>query len=105
VAKSELVESIRDAYFATHTDVSAAPVDHFCQFVVGWLSEHGVVGVGHTSSGLALRMTDGTEKLLISLDVGNVGVDTPAVGIGTGGKASAREGIGCSDTSVSITNA
>ena len=103
MVKSELLEDIREEYLQAHPEIAVGPVDDFCQFVVTWLAENGVVGVGHTPSGLALRLADGTEKVLVSVDAPLNSVDTPAMAIGRGG-VSARQGIGGGDTSVSITN-
>lgn len=103
MAKSELLEDIREEFLKANPEIAIGPVDDFYQYIVTWLAEHGVVGVGHTPSGLALRLADGTEKVLVSVDAPLNSVDTPAVAIGRGGN-SARQGIGGGDTSVSITN-
>lgn len=103
MAKSELLDAIREDFLAAGHIVDTCTLAAFCDFAADWLAKAGVVGVGHTASGLALRLADGTEKVLISVDAPLTSVDTPAVAIGRGGN-SARQGIGGGDTSVSITN-
>lgn len=38
----------------------------FCAYAENWLRDKGVIGVGHTAEGLAVRLTSGEEYLLTS---------------------------------------
>jgi hypothetical protein len=105
VAKSELVDEIRDAFLAANDpeiSVGAVDLDDFCAFMTNWLAEQGVVGVGHAATGLALRLANGREIGLLSADIEMPTANTPAVALTRGG-ASARQGIGGGDTSTRIT--
>jgi hypothetical protein len=104
MAQSELLDAILNDFLAAGASVTGASVSDFCAFAADWLAKAGIVGVGHTTAGLALRLADGTEKVLVAVDAALTSADTPAVAIGRGGN-SARHGIGGGDTSVSITNA
>lgn len=103
MAKSELLDAIREDFLATGPDLGRGAIDEFCSFAADWLAKAGILGVGHTANGLALRMRDGSEKLLVAIDTEPSVADTPAVGIGVGG-VSARQGIGGGESpSVRIT--
>lgn len=65
MAKSELLEKIREDFFAARCGVPTT-IDTFCDFAVKWMSERGIAGVGHLSGGLSLRFRDGTELALLS---------------------------------------
>lgn len=52
----------------------------FCDFAANWLQTAGVVGVGHTVSGLSMRMANGNEYLLFSPPAAEQAF-MPAVGI------------------------
>lgn len=104
MAKSELLDAICEDFLASGNICDTCTLDAFRDFAADWLAKAGILGVGHTASGLALRLADGTEKVLIVVDAPAGSADTPAVAIGRGGN-SARQGIGGGDTSVSITNA
>lgn len=100
--KSELLEKIREDYFAAHPAADVAAVNDFCAHFVNWLTATGVVGVGHTPNGLALRFADGREFGLLFLDSELGAADTPSVAIATSG-AGARQGISGESPSVRIT--
>lgn len=101
--KSELVDAIRNDYLQAKHSVSGGVIDHFCEFMTKWLAEKGVVGVGHSASGLALRLADGREIGLLSVEIAPNTADTPAVSLTKGG-VSARQGIGGgADTGFRIT--
>lgn len=102
MAKSELLDEIREAYLVAHPDIAVGPIDDFCAYVVDWLSKTGVVGVGHTANGLALRLGDGSEKLLFNQEPVQLSADTPAIQLASSG-VSARQGIGGDAQSVQIT--
>jgi hypothetical protein len=83
VAKSELVDEIRDAYFKAHPAgvERDGVIFDFCNFVTDWLSKHGIQGMGMQASGLALRLADGRQLGLIDTDLSPTTADTPSVGI------------------------
>ena len=102
MAKSELVDQIREDYLAANQDLAVGPVDAFCAFMVSWLSNKPIVGIGMSAGGMALRMADGQEVGLITPD------ETPAppsvaVGISTGGGGSVRSGGSIESPGVAIT--
>lgn len=81
MAKSELVDAIRDDYLASHTEVVVSQVDDFCQYIVSWLSDKGLVGLGHAVNGISVRTADGGEIELLSYDMTPGVADSPAVTI------------------------
>lgn len=83
MAKSELLEKIRDEFLESCGMAEAYTLDDFCVFAAKWLAEKGVVGVGYAASGLSLRFTDGTEIGLIAQAPPQVSAQTPAVAIST----------------------
>lgn len=104
MARSELLEKIRDEYYAAHKLDSSAAIAVFLDFAAIWLANAGILGVGHTANGLALRMRDGSEMLLVETETAPSVADTAAVAIGSGGGVSARQGIGGGESpSVRIT--
>lgn len=100
MAKSELIEKIRDAFVAQYP--AETNLQLFCNFAAQWLADKGVVGVGHAASGLSLRMADGDEISLISGDAANSSAQTYPVNITTV-KASPRGGILGDGPSVQVT--
>lgn len=52
-----------------------APIlDEFCEFAAEWLHKRGLVGLGHSASGMALRFSNGDEKTLLC----EAGADLPS---------------------------
>lgn len=102
MAKSELLDAIRDAFELKCPDVDAIAVGAFCEFATDWMAKAGIVGVGHTANGLALRFGDGSEKLLFNQEPVAISADTPSIQLATSG-VSARQGIGGDAQSVQIT--
>ena len=102
MARSELLEEIREAYLAANPDVAVGPVDDFCAFFTAWLAKTGVLGVGHTPNGLSLRLGDGAERLLFDQEPVQLSADTPAIQLASSG-VSARQGIGGDAQAVQIT--
>lgn len=41
----------------------------FCDFAADWLASKGIIGMGHTAEGLALRLADGSERILFSSEL------------------------------------
>lgn len=105
MAKSELLEKIRDAFLAgTYPEEKQkqAQITAFCDFAANWLAEKGVQGVGMQSSGLALRFADGSQLGLVEQGRQMSWTDTPAVGINAPQKVDPRAVLGDSP-SVGIT--
>jgi len=102
VAKSELVDEIREDYLKAHGDVAVGPIDHFCAFMAAWLSKAGIQGMGMQASGLALRLADGRQLGLIEPDLSPTTADTPSVGINAVHREDPRRILGDSP-SVNIT--
>lgn len=102
MAESEILDAIREDYLVANPDADAAKVEKFCAYVVEWLAKTGIVGVGHTANGLALRLGDGSEKLLFSQAPVQLSADTPSIQLATSG-VSARQGIGGDAQAVQIT--
>ena len=100
MAKSELIEKIRDAFVAVHP--TETNLQLFCNFAAQWLADKGVVGVGHAASGLSLRLADGEEISLLSNDGASNSAQTYPVNITTV-KASPRGGILGDGPSVQVT--
>jgi len=73
----------------------------FCEYAKTWFAQNGVVGLGHTVTGLALRFQDGTERLLFANE--QPIADTPAMSITGMNGGSVRGGGGMADTSFRIT--
>ncbi|NBT75202.1 MAG: hypothetical protein EBT15_04385 [Betaproteobacteria bacterium] len=61
---SEVLTKILEDYTANNPTLEAAHLRTFCEYAATWLASKGVVGVGHTPNGLALRLADGSELLL-----------------------------------------
>ncbi len=100
MAKSELIEKIRDAFVAAHP--TETNLQLFCNFAAQWLADRGVVGVGHAASGLSLRLSDGEEISLIANDSSSNSAQTYPVNITTV-KASPRGGTFGDGASVQVT--
>lgn len=54
----------------------ANAIEVFCAYAADWLRKRGVVGVGHSASGLALRFTDGAELDLLENTTAGVSADS-----------------------------
>lgn len=73
--ESPLLKSIAKDFAATG-DFSSV-VDLFCDFAADWLHQKGLVGLGHSSDGMALRFSNGDEQTLLRRT--NVNSDLPSV--------------------------
>jgi hypothetical protein len=65
----DVLSKIGADYIAVNADAAPDKVQAFCAYASTWLRERGVVGLGHTDSGMALRFADGEELPLFSRDV------------------------------------
>ena len=61
---SEVLNNILDDFTAKKPELITDQLRAFCEYAATWLATKGVVGVGHTPNGLALRFADGRELLL-----------------------------------------
>jgi len=61
---SEVLSSILDDFTAKKPELVTDQLKAFCDYAATWLATNSVVGVGHTSNGIALRFADGHELLL-----------------------------------------
>lgn len=102
MAKSEVLDAIREDFRASGAVCDTCTVAAFCDFAADWLAKAGVLGVGHTASGLALRLADGRELGLITPDEAPA-PPSIAVGISTGGGGSVRSGGSIEQPGISIT--
>ena len=71
----DVLSKIGAEYIAANADAVPEKVQAFCAYASKWLLDRGVVGLGYTNSGMALRFADGEELPLFSRDVP---VDLPA---------------------------
>jgi hypothetical protein len=65
----DVLSKIGADYIAANADAAPEKVQAFCAYASNWLRDRGVVGLGHTDSGMALRFADGEELPLFSRDV------------------------------------
>lgn len=65
MAKSELLKEILNDYCAQDEHkFEEAVLQNFCDYAAEWLAKRGIIGMGHTAEGLALRLSDGSERVL-----------------------------------------
>jgi hypothetical protein len=62
----DVLSKIGADYIAATPEASAEKVLAFCAYASKWLLDRGVVGLGHTDNGMALRFADGEELPLFS---------------------------------------
>jgi hypothetical protein len=82
--KSEVMNQILNSFVAArpgHVPEDKELLNAFCDYAASWLATNGVIGLGHTSSGMSLRFIDGTEKVLFALSSADDGTATPPVNI------------------------
>ena len=65
----DVLSKIGADYIAATPEASAEKVLAFCEYASKWLLDHGVVGLGHTDNGMALRFANGEELPLFSREV------------------------------------
>jgi len=66
MAEKNLHQRILDDYLQQSGGFSPAgdALSAFCVYATAWLKNAGIIGLGHTSTGMALRLRDGSEILL-----------------------------------------
>lgn len=64
--KSELLKKVLSDYCAQNNDLhfNSGILSQFCDYAAEWFKRNGVIGLGHTPEGMALRLTDGSEYML-----------------------------------------
>jgi len=65
----DVLSKIGEDYIAATPDATPEKVSAFCAYAAKWLLDRGVVGLGHTDNGMALRFADGEELMLFSRNV------------------------------------
>ena len=107
--EKELLSQIQSDYLVERPEVDEATRDalkSFCAYAQEWLIKSRVVGVGHTQTGMAVRLADGKEFSLFEVPVEFDPSSFIAVGITGNGGNSARAAMaaGAADnTSMPIT--
>lgn len=81
--KSELLNQILSDYLVHNTipDDSAAAISAFCAYVDQWFSETRPVGLGHGTTNLSIRLSDGRELSLFDTAEQIVISNSPAFNI------------------------
>lgn len=101
-----MLDKILSDYLATNQteDSYAVSVLHsFSEYATKWLADAGLVGVGHTTSGMSLRFANGSEYLLTSASPTETPVaDMPAFSITGNSGGSVRSAGAMQDSSVRI---
>jgi hypothetical protein len=102
--ESELLNQMLSDYIDANPAAEKNPLENFCVYIANWLIDHPVIGVGMTTSGMALRLADGRElSLVVSPGMADPATVTPPVSItGNAGSQISRGPIGDSP-SVAIT--
>lgn len=78
-------------------------LQEFCEYATKWLNDAGLVGVGHTTSGMSLRFADGSEYLLTEAPPSEVPVaNMPAFSITGNNGGSVRSAGAIQDASIRI---
>jgi hypothetical protein len=66
MAEKNLHQRILDDYLQQVGGFSSAAdaLSSFCVYATAWLKNAGIIGLGHTATGVSLRLRDGSEILL-----------------------------------------
>jgi tRNA A22 N-methylase len=103
---NELLDVIRDAYLADYlvknpasaATTAAEITQQFCDFAHSWLRTKGLVGVGQTIDGFAVRFADGSEHILAQNTPAEMQESAPVL---ITGMASRQQGV-VADTTRSV---
>jgi hypothetical protein len=70
VEKSELLKKVLTDYCAQNEELRFQEelLAAFCDYAADWFKQRGVVGVGHTPAGIAIRFADSSEYTLFKTD-------------------------------------
>ena len=104
--EKEMFETIRNDFLSqqivAHSEQKL--LQEFCEYVTKWLADNGLVGVGHTISGMSLRFSNGSEYLLTAAPASEAPVaDMPAFSITGNNGGSVRSAAAVQDSSMPIT--
>lgn len=68
--KSELLKKVLTDYCAQNEELKFQEqiLAAFCDYAADWFKQRGVVGVGHTPDGIAIRFADSSEYTLFKAD-------------------------------------
>lgn len=104
--ENEMFAKIRNDFLAQTTakENDAEVLQRFCEYATKWLTDAGLVGVGHAASGLSLRFSDGSEYLLTPTPANEMPVaGTPAFSITGNNGGSVRSSGAMADSSIRVT--
>jgi hypothetical protein len=104
--ENELLKQILDAYCDARdlTPEQKSACDSFYAYAAQWIADSGVVGVGQTSDGIALRFKNGDERVFFTaVGAGIPVVENNAVSITGNSGGSVRGSAPIADASVNIT--
>jgi hypothetical protein len=102
---NEMLAKILSDYLAANPQDSydAGVLHLFCEYATKWLNDAGLVGVGHTTNGMSLRFSDGSEYVLTAAPTAEVPVaNMPAFSITGNNGGSVRSTGAIQDSSVRI---
>lgn len=103
---NEMLEKIRSDFVAAQTvdETADSLLRDFCEYATKWLDDAGIVGVGHTTNGMSLRFSDGSEYLLTAAPPADVPVaNMPAFSITGNNGGSVRSAGAMQDSAIRIT--
>lgn len=104
MAGRSLLQQIHDDYVAQHSPLNADPaalLKDFCEYAAKWLSTSGIIGMGYSANGMALRLASGAEIDFFQPPIPET-LNTTAVNI-TGNAAGVNPTSGTRPLDVSIT--
>jgi hypothetical protein len=64
MTEKNLHQRILDDYVASTSGFDTGLISSFCVYATAWLKNAGIIGLGHTPTGMSLRLRDGSEILL-----------------------------------------
>lgn len=100
--KPELLKKVLADYCAQSDELKFQEgiLNAFCDYAAEWFKKNGLIGLGHTVDGIAIRLADGSEYALFQ--PGSAGGSGSSVSI-TGGATKIEKGIGEHTPSFQIT--
>lgn len=64
--KNTLLSNILADFLKENPDTNVDAVQEFCDYAEGWFRKSGIIGLGCTADGMALRLADAQEILFFS---------------------------------------
>lgn len=79
--KQELLKKVLSDYCAQNEELrfQESMLASFCEYAADWFKRNGVIGMGHTDEGLAIRMADGAEYSLFAGEINSSGSTSVSV--------------------------